>query len=69
MTEHKSDPRPEWLDDFEDLANLITEATEHRRDTMKHEFETRLNELMTETTSPREIIEESENLRREYEQD
>ena len=21
MTEHKPDPRPDWLDDFEDLAN------------------------------------------------
>jgi len=55
--------------DFDDLSNLIQEAAGHRRETMKHEFEARLNAVMTGTTSPREIIEESENLRREYEQD
>jgi DNA-binding NtrC family response regulator len=55
--------------DFEDLSDLIHEAARHRRETMKQEFETKLNDLMTGTTSPREIIEESEKLRREYEQD
>lgn len=55
--------------DFDELSNLIVEAANHRRETMKQEFETKLSELMMGTTSPREIIEESENLRREYEQD
>ena len=55
--------------DFEDLSNLIQEAADQRRKVMKQEFEIKLNALMTGTTSPREIIEESDNLRREYEQD
>ena len=55
--------------DFEDLITLIIEATEHRRGKMKREFESGLAELMTGSTSPRDIINESEKLRREYEQD
>lgn len=55
--------------DFEDLFDLVNEAAEHRRKKMKQEFETRLTTLMTGTTSPRDIIDESEKLRREYEQD
>lgn len=55
--------------DFEELAELIKEACDHRRQRLKAEFEERLSELMTSTTSPRDIIEESDRLRRVYEQD
>ncbi len=55
--------------DFEDLFSLITAAASHKRHRMHEEFDTRLSELMNSTTSPRDIIEESEKLRREYEQD
>jgi DNA-binding NtrC family response regulator len=55
--------------DFEDLVTVIEEAAGHRRETLKREFEERLNALMSGTTSARDIIEESEKLRREYEQD
>ena len=55
--------------DFEDLLALILEAAQKRRLKMQNEFETKLGDLMTGTTSPRDLIEESEKLRREYEQD
>ena len=55
--------------DFEDLAQLIIDAATMRSKTMKEEFEAKLDKLMTCTTSSREIIEESEKLRREYQQD
>jgi two-component system NtrC family response regulator/two-component system response regulator AtoC len=55
--------------DFEELHDLILTAAEHRRLRMQKEFEEKLNELMGSTTSPRDLIEESENLRSEYEQD
>ena len=55
--------------DFEELHDLIHTAAEHRRRRMQKEFEDKLNELMTGTTSPRDLIEESEKLRSEYEQD
>ncbi len=55
--------------DFDDLHNLILEAAEQRRQRMHHEFEDKLTDLMAGTTSPRDLIEESEKLRREYEQD
>jgi len=55
--------------DFDDLITLVHEAADHRRRKMKKEFETRLAKLMTGSTSPRDIINDSEELRREYEQD
>ena len=55
--------------DFEDLLGLVQEAAAHRRQKMKQEFETQLTALMCGTTSPRDIIAESDELRREYEQD
>jgi two-component system NtrC family response regulator/two-component system response regulator AtoC len=55
--------------DFEELHDLILTAAEHRRRRMQREFEGKLNNLMTGTTSPRDLIEESEKLRSEYEQD
>ncbi len=55
--------------DFDDLHDLILTAAKHRRQRMQKEFEEKLNELMTGTTSPRDLIEESEKLRSEYEQD
>ncbi len=55
--------------DFDDLVKLVHEAAAHRSQKMKRKFETLLASLMSGTTSPRDIIEESEKLRREYEQD
>ena len=55
--------------DFNELFDLILAAADHRRKKMSAEFEDRLESLMTGTTSPRELIEESEKLRREYDQE
>ena len=55
--------------DFEELYDLVQTAAAHRRQRMQNEFERKLNELMAGTTSPRDLIEESEKLRSEYEQD
>ncbi len=55
--------------DFEELYELILTAARLRRDRMQKEFDSRLAELMSSTSSPRDIIEESEKLRREFEQD
>jgi len=55
--------------DFDELFEVIHIAADHRRRGMQKEFEEKLNELMTGTTSPRELIVESERLRSEYEQD
>ena len=55
--------------DFEDLIEVIHEAYTHRREKLSLAFESRLSDLMGGTTSARDIIEESEKLRREYEQD
>lgn len=55
--------------DFDELFDLILAAAEQRRTKMSSEFESRLESLMSGTTSPRELIEESEKLRREYEQE
>lgn len=55
--------------DFGDLVAVIEEAAEHRRVRLRSGFEERLEALMAGTTSARDIIEESEKLRREYEQD
>ena len=54
--------------EFEDLHEIVVTASRHRRQRLKAEFEAKLNDLMIHTTSPREIIEESEKLRSEYEQ-
>jgi len=55
--------------DFEDLYALIVEASEHRRRRMRAEFEEKLDTLLTGSSNARDIIEESDRLRREYEQD
>jgi len=55
--------------DFDDLYQLIIAAAEQRRRRMEEEFEQKLSDLMMGTTSPRDLIEESDRLRREYEQD
>jgi DNA-binding NtrC family response regulator len=55
--------------DFEELHELICTAAEQRRARMQREFEQKLQDLMTSTTSPRDLIELSERLRREYEQE
>ena len=55
--------------DFDELHELILTAAKHKRKRMQEEFDGKLNRLMTDTTSPRDLIEESEKLRREYEQE
>lgn len=55
--------------DFEELNSLIAAASEQRRARLRREFEAKLGTLLTDTTSPRDLIEESEKLRREYEQE
>jgi len=55
--------------DFEELHEVILLAAEHKRARMQVEFEDKLQALMISTTSPRDLIEMSEELRREYEQD
>ncbi len=55
--------------DFDDLFDLILKAAEHRRKRMSAKFEDQLESLMSSTTSPRDLIEECEKLRREYEQE
>ena len=55
--------------DFEELHELIVTAAKHKRRRLQEEFDGRLNSLMANTTSPRDLIEESDKLRREYEQE
>jgi DNA-binding NtrC family response regulator len=55
--------------DFEELHKNIQAAWESRLNRMKAEFETKLEALMLSTTSPRELIQQSDELRREYEQE
>lgn len=55
--------------DFEELHEVILLAAEQKRTRMHVEFEDKLQALMISTTSPRDLIEMSEELRREYEQD
>lgn len=55
--------------EFDELFDLILAAADQRRRRMDSEFEERLEALMSGATSPRDLIEESEKLRREYEQD
>ena len=55
--------------DFNELFDLILAAAEHRRQKMCCQFEDRLEALMAGATSPRDLIEKSEKLRREYEQE
>lgn len=55
--------------DFEVLHNHIQAAWESRHHRMKAEFEEKLEALMLSTTSPRELIQQSDELRQEYEQE
>ncbi|PID37576.1 MAG: hypothetical protein CSB49_08875 [Proteobacteria bacterium] len=55
--------------DFHELHDLITAAAEQRRQRMKTEFDQKLEALMLSTTSPRDLIQLSEELRQEYEQE
>ena len=55
--------------DFEELYELILSAAGQRRRKMQSEFGEKLEALMTSTTSPRDLIEMSEELRRQYEQE
>lgn len=55
--------------DFDELHGLIEQAATQRRQKLSAEFATRLADLMAGTTSARDLIEECDRLRREYEQD
>lgn len=55
--------------EFDELHEVVQTAAEHKRRRMSEEFQTKLNILMAENTSPRDLIEECEKLRSEYEQD
>lgn len=55
--------------EFDELHQLIVAASAQRRRRMQAEFEEKLQELMISTTSPRELIQISEELRRQYEQE
>jgi DNA-binding NtrC family response regulator len=55
--------------DFDELLAVIREAAATRRRRMQTEFERKLTDLMAGTTSARDLIAESDKLRREYEQD
>jgi len=55
--------------DFDELHGLIEEAAAQRRRRLQAEFAGKLADLMAGTTSARDLIEESNKLRREYEQD
>jgi DNA-binding NtrC family response regulator len=55
--------------DFDELLTVIREAAAQRRRRLQSEFEQKLTDLMAGTTSARDLIEESDKLRREYEQD
>ena len=55
--------------DFDELNELIHAAAGQKHARQKEEFETRLQELMVSTTSPRDLIQMCDDLRRQYEQD
>lgn len=55
--------------DFEELHQTILSAWKNRRQRMNDEFQAKLEALMLSTTSPRELIQQSDDLRREYEQE
>lgn len=55
--------------DFDELHKNIIAAWESRCNRMKTEFEAKLEALMLSTTSPRELIQQSNELRQEYEQE
>ena len=55
--------------DFEELHRNIMAAWENRTQRMKTEFDAKLETLMLSTTSPRDLIQQSDELRLEYEQE
>ena len=55
--------------DFDELHGVIEEAARQRRQKLQAEFGGKLADLMAGTTSARDLIEESNRLRREYEQE
>jgi len=54
--------------DFDELLEIIQNAARQRRERMREEFDEKLQALLTEHTSPRDLMDASEKLRREYEQ-
>lgn len=55
--------------DFNELYRHITEAAQTRAHRMKTEFDEKVETLMLNSTSPREIIQQCDELRQEYEQE
>jgi DNA-binding NtrC family response regulator len=55
--------------DFDELLELVTTASQNRRQRLQEAYEEKLEDLMSTSTSPRDLIEESDRLRSEYEQD
>ena len=55
--------------DFDKLVEQIEEAAATRRAHLREDFQRKLDEVINSNASPREIISESDRLRREYEQD
>ena len=55
--------------DFDALLQMIGEAHAARSDALRRAFQEKFNDLIARNASAREIMTESERLRREYEQD
>jgi DNA-binding NtrC family response regulator len=55
--------------DFDKLVEEIEAAARSRRERLRREYQAKLEDLNRSGASPREIMIESERLRREYEQD
>jgi DNA-binding NtrC family response regulator len=55
--------------DFDKLVEQIEEAAATRCARLREDFQRKLDEVINSNASPREIISESDRLRREYEQD
>jgi DNA-binding NtrC family response regulator len=55
--------------DFDELVALIREAWTHRRHHLRILYQQELQKVMEHSSTPRDILDASEELRRKYEQD
>ncbi len=55
--------------DFDKLVQTIQEAAAHRRQRLREAYQAELEKIMEHASTPRDILEASERLRREYEQE
>ncbi|MBT3317983.1 response regulator [bacterium] len=55
--------------DFEIILTAIEEAGAHRRTRLREQFQEKLQDIMEHASTPRDILEASNKLREEYEQD